>query len=491
METSAKQPIRLRKPLRFVHASDLHLGQTVEYIGEGPAFWEQRLLNVSRRAAEQLFQKVLEEEAEFLILSGNVLNANLASPGDLLFLWEQFERLKTAGIDVYWVGGELDSPEDLPSAFPLPNNVHLFPSNTIQEHYFNRQEDNESVPAAKIVGMSRNQSNRRIRSSEFPLDPGGLFTIAVANGDVEPETLSNRQIDFWAMGGLQQRVTFHGNPRKKGLDGKPIPLDIPEMNSSKRKQDLPPLPYTVHYPGSTVARSPKNIGLYGATLVEVPLGEEPVLSFFPTSPIRWVNDQITLEADDDGGKLADEIRLRMKSYRDAQKSEDLMISWFVDVPPGHLANQLRRGSLAHDIIAELRSLYGKEEPLAWAVSISLLLPERLPKPFYEQQTILGDFVRSVQHFQDNPSDLIDLEGYIPKPWTMEEERAKLLLADKTEEETGKEGTAARKFKYIQTEAQIEMQKNVLREAAMVGVELLSTDPVKSYALDPYAAKSKE
>ena len=209
------------RPLRFIHASDLHLERTLEGVAECPAQWEQRTLDVSKRAAERLFQKCVEEEIDFLILSGNVLNANLAPPGIFLFLLEQLERLKKAGIAVYWAGGELDSPEDMPSAFPLPDNVYRFPSNSIQEFYFQRTEGQDILPIAKLVGMSRNQRNKRIRSSEFPPEPGGLFTIAVANGEVEPETLSQRYMDYWAMGGSNRRHTFHGNPRKKGPDGKP------------------------------------------------------------------------------------------------------------------------------------------------------------------------------------------------------------------------------------------------------------------------------
>lgn len=478
--------------MRFIHASDLCLDGTVEHTIEGPAFWEQRLLDVSRRAAERLFQKVLDEQVEFLVLSGNVFNARLASPGTVLFLWEHWERLKHAGITVYWAGGEFDSPEDLPAAFPLPDNVHLFPNNTIQEYFFNRREDNEAVPVAKIVGMSRNQQNRRVRSSEFPLDPGGLFTVAVVNGDIAPETLTQQRIGFWAMGGAAQRRTFHGNPRKKGWDGKPIPLDLPDDWGSKRnRQDLPPSPYTVHYPGSTVARSPSQTGQYGATLVEVPFGEEPILTFFPTSPLRWLNDQITMNADDDGGQLAEIVRERIKNYRAAQKEEDLMISWFVDVPPGTaLAHQLRRGTLAHDIVNELRSLYGKEEPLTWAVSLSLLLPDYLPKSFYEQQTILGDFVRGVKHFQDEPQEFLDLERYIPKHWESEDEAAGLRLAERLDNGGESLDADTPSPKYTQTDAQKETQRRVLREAAMVGVELLGTDLTKTFALDPFVTDDK-
>ena len=468
------------QPLRFVHASDLHLDRTLEGIAECPTQWEQRMLDISKRAAERLFQKCVEEEIDFLILSGNVLNANLAPPGLFLFLVEQFERLKKAGITVYWAGGEFDSPEDLPSAFPMPENVYRFPSNSAQEFYFQRTKNQDTLPIAKLVGMSRNQRNKRIRTSEYPVETGELFTIAVANGEVEPETLALRQIDYWAMGGNSKRQTFQGNPRKKGPDGKPIPLE-PEyrLKNVKNKKDLPPQPYVVHYPGATLARTPNDIGLYGATLVEIPLGEsgcaidEPVLSHFSTSPIRWVNDRVVLEATDDGGKLADELRQRIKNYREAQKADDLFINWLIDIPPCPLAHHLRRSGLTQDLLSELRALYGQDTPMTWSVSISVLVPEQLPKTLYEQQTILGDFLRSVKHFQDNPQELLHLGGYIPRNWEHEETIKHLLLAEKVTDEITDAEDKEPKEHWVQSQAQAETQHRVLREAAMTGLELFA------------------
>jgi hypothetical protein len=449
------------------------------------------MLDISKRAAERLFQECIEEEIDFLILSGNVLNANVAPPNIFLFLIEQFERLKKAGIPVYWAGGEFDSPEDMPGAFPLPENVRRFPSDSIQEFYYQRSEGPDTLPIVKLVGMSRNQRNKRIRSSEFPVEPGGLFTIAVTNGEVEPETLSQRYIDYWAMGGSNRRHTFHGNPRKKGPDGKPLMGEAEyrlnnapnNKDKSKEKKDLPPQPFIVHYPGPTLARTPLDIGLYGATLVEIALDEsrsvleEPVLTHFSTSPIRWVNDRITLEAIDDSEKLTNELLERAKNYREAQKGDDLLINWLVDVPPGHLAHDLRRSKFPEELLSKLRTLYGQDEPMTWSVSISVLVPDQLPKTQYEQQTILGDFLRSVKHFQDNPQELIHLGGYIPKNWEHEEAAKNLLLAEKVKDEITDTEDTEPKERWVQLPQQTETQQRVLREAAMVGLELFSrTEP---------------
>ncbi|MDR1052852.1 MAG: hypothetical protein LBL39_01645 [Planctomycetaceae bacterium] len=479
-------PLRQRLPLRFIHASGLYLDRVIERVSELPVFLESRFFDVSRRAALRLFDKVLEESVDFLIISGDVFDASSSPPGLFVFLIEQFERLKKAGISVYWAGAEFDSPEDMPISFALPDNVHHFPCNSIQEYYFKREKDHSNNSSAKIIGISRNQKQRRIRSSEFPIDPGRLFTIAVANGDVDPLSLSHRRIDYWALGGLDHRQTYQGNPRKKGVDGKPIPLDPPALpdGTKRESKDLPPPPFTVHYPGTTVARTPDLIGQYGATLVEVYAGEEPQITFLPTSPIRWVNDQITLENGEDLEHLKEELQLRIKSYRNSQKDEDLMISWFIDVPLSEqLSAVLQKESVVNDILSELRKGYEKDEPITWSVNFTLLLPDTLPKQIYDQQSILGDFARAVKHCQNEPNQIIDLNKYLPnklkemqKNESGLEEYNGILLANKILDPNTNEYTLT------QTNEQIELKKEILKKTAIVGTELLNNEKPTQFTI---------
>ena len=44
--------LQRQTPLRFIHASNLHLDRTLELIAEGPVHWEQRMIDVTRRGAE-------------------------------------------------------------------------------------------------------------------------------------------------------------------------------------------------------------------------------------------------------------------------------------------------------------------------------------------------------------------------------------------------------------------------------------------------------
>ncbi|MDR2172183.1 MAG: hypothetical protein LBP59_18715 [Planctomycetaceae bacterium] len=473
--------------MRFIHTSGFFLDRVIEGLLELPVVLESRFFDISCRAALRVFDKALEESVDFLIISGDVFNALLSPPRLFIFLIEQFERLNKAGITVYWAGSEFDSPDDMPVSFPLPANVRHFPCNSIQEYYFKRSGVNSGGVLAKISGVSRNQRLRKIRNNDFPIESGRQFSIAIANGEVEPESLSQRRINYWAMGGLDRRLTYQGNQRKKGIDGKPTqiePLNFDD-NIKRDKKDTPP--YIVHYPGTTVARTPEMTGQFGATLVEVFPDAEPQLSFFETSPIQWINDQIILEANDGIERIKEEIQNRIKNYRNSQKNDDLMINWHIDATQSEqsqLSTILRKETAVNDILNELRKQYGQEEPLTWSVNITFQPPDMLPNQIYEQQTILGDFAREIKQHQNEPEQIINLTKYLPQKLKENinneqniEQYNGLLLTDKINDPTTGE------LKFIQTKEQIKLKQEALKKAANIAAELLNNENTTQFTIN--------
>ena len=120
-------------PFRFVHASDFHLEQPLAGVAEVPEHLRDRFIDAPYQAATRVFDAVLAEEAEFLILSGDLLHAQNTGPRGPLFLAQQFSRLAARKIPVYWSGGIVDPPEDWPAWLDLPANVHIFPRGRVAE----------------------------------------------------------------------------------------------------------------------------------------------------------------------------------------------------------------------------------------------------------------------------------------------------------------------------------------------------------------------
>src|SRR5262245_15288823 len=112
------------EPVRFLHASDLHLEQPPYGLADIPEHLRSRLIEAPYSAATRLFDAAVAEKVDFVILAGDVLDLHAAGARGLLFLADQFTRLAERNIDIYWAPGEVDLPERWPAAtVPLPANV--------------------------------------------------------------------------------------------------------------------------------------------------------------------------------------------------------------------------------------------------------------------------------------------------------------------------------------------------------------------------------
>ena len=110
--------------------------------------------------------------------------------------------------------------------------------------------------------------------------------------------------------------------------------------------------------------------------------------------------------------------------------------------------ELRRGKLRGELLEWLRIEHGLSSPIVWTVGIELETQNVLPASLYEQETILGDFLRGLREFETDPQQPLNLES---------------LLTD---------GQAAGLFSQAVAIADGATRKRVLHEAAMLGMELL-------------------
>jgi DNA repair exonuclease SbcCD nuclease subunit len=410
-----------QRPFRFIHASDFHLETPVQGMAEVHDQLRAPLLDAPYTAAARVFDAALAEEVDFLVLSGDIVNPHTAGLRGPLFLVEQFSRLAQRSIPVYWVGGEVDPPEAWPPAFPLPENVRVFPKGRVSEFLHER----DGTPLARLVGLSQD-GNRPLRLDEFRPDPASLFSIAAAHGNFDVATLAARGIHYWALGGRHER----GTPAGSGSAG---------ANAA-----------VVHYPGTCQGRRPEEAGAHGCTLVDVDAQGQVRLSFLATDSVRWLSERLVLEEKTSREGLESLLRERLRALVETTPKMDLLISWTL-AGSGPLLGQLRRGALGNELLGWLRSEYGMVQPLAWSASLEVEPALTLPPAWYEQDTIRGDFLRAVRQLEMNPNEPLELET---------------MLADA--HQAGNLAAAATVL------GKAERQR-VLRDAALLAVELLSGD----------------
>jgi DNA repair exonuclease SbcCD nuclease subunit len=364
------------RPFRFVHASDFHLERPPYGVAEVPDHLRSAWLDAAYTAAGRVFDAVLAEEAEFLILSGDILRSQDAGLRGPVFLAEQFARLAQRGIAVYWAGGEVDPPDAWPTAPALPENVHVFRRGPASEILHMRQ----GSPLARLVGQSRD-GQRPIRVGEFDPDPAGLFSIAVAHGPADAAALAARGMHYWALGGRHERTMLSAAPA------------------------------IAHDPGSPQGRCPEESGVHGCTLVQVDEQGQARTSPIPTDALRWVDERLVLESAATREDLEGLLRARVRSLLETTPQRDLLISWTI-AGAGLLVAQLREAALEAQLLDWLRGEYGMTAPAAWSVALEVEPTEVIPEALYEGETILGDFLRAVRQVEMNPSEPIELEPYL-------------------------------------------------------------------------------
>lgn len=394
---------------RFLHASDFRLEQPVDGLMSLPDRYGDAILDAPRLAAERVFDAALREKVDFVVLSGDLLSPRETGPWGMLFLIEQFARLETAHIPVFWAAGQTDSPDVVPSAFRFPSNVHIFPVGQIEEVFFKR----DGVSLARILGTSWGKAGVAPRGSAEPVeDADDLYTIGVYNGRLPAEALKTDSVRYWALGGSRLRETISRSPS----------LAV--------------------YAGSTLARNFSETGEFGATLVEVGESGRATATLIRTSPLRWSVETLVVREDATEEEVLVATRSRMKALRE-KETEDAsyagrqvegniwLVSWRAEAE-GAALPALRYGATTQTIVRDLRSDFAKEAPVIYAVDFEPTVPDKMPEEMYERQTILGDYLRMIRYYSENPDEAIDVETFMPesmRAWASRE-RIKAEIAQK-------------------------------------------------------------
>ncbi len=363
--------------VRFLHASDLHLEQPPYGLTEAPDHLRELLADAPLEAATRVFETAVLEDVHFVVLSGDILSPLTAGSRAISFLLEQFGLLAEQKIHVYWCGGRVDAPDDWLEDIPLPDTVHVFPKGQPKQFTHSRND----VPLATIIGMS-STDDAAVHAGDFRIEPTNRFTVAVGYGDADASSLAgHKQIDYWALGGRHQQNTLFETPQ------------------------------TGHYPGTPQGRCLDEDGPHGCTLVEVDSGRKARTKFIETDTVRWRRESVSLEENAARNDLQRELRARMQRIATEASGSTVLVDWQVQ-SDGELAGMLR-GGLGQEMTDWLRSEFGQARPAIWTVSLEVESTRGISEELYEEDTILGDFLRAVREHQQNGKLDLDFVALLP------------------------------------------------------------------------------
>jgi DNA repair protein SbcD/Mre11 len=420
-----REAYMLSRPFRFLQASDFHLEQPCYGLTEVPDHLAELLADALYRAATRVFDLAISEAVDFVLLAGNLVHPNRAGPRGLAFLREQFARLAERGIVVYWAAGETDCRHQWPPSIDWPRNVHIFPGHRVERLI----HSGDGQPVCQIAGLSLDETTANgagespaVFLDEFAAGAVEQLTIAVVPRELEPAALTAHPVRYWALGGGSNFAT-------------PLALSNPQR--------------AAHVAGSPQGRCPAQIGPHGCTLVKVDEALQFQLVPLASDVVRWHQERIVVAAVTSRDELGHLFHERLKSLMAAAPDRTLLIHWTIS-GEGPLLSEARQTALATELTSSLRVEYGFRTPAAWSLSIEVE-PPALPEAWFEQETLLGEFLRTVRSQEISGAEPLDLRPY---------------LSEKQRAEAGA-GWA--------TIAEPAVRSSILRQAALLGSELLRPD----------------
>jgi DNA repair protein SbcD/Mre11 len=376
----------LGRPFRFLQASDFHLDQPPHGLAEVPDHLLELLADAPYRAATRVFDLALSEEVDFVLLDGGLVDPHRAGPRGLKFLGEQFARLAEREIAVYWATSKSDAREQWPSNLRWPPNLHLFPGGRVERLVHARRGE----PVCQIAGYSMDAASMidhealpsALRDELAAGSRSDLVAIVVAPHKLDPSMLAEMPVRYWAFGGDSTGSTL---------------LDLADPQRTARLS------------GSPQGRSPDATGPHGCTIVRVDESGRFRVDPMPTDVVRWLNERLEVTSTMTRSELDHLLHERFKDVIAATPDRALLIRWTL-VGEGPLLATARRMGLAAELASSLRVDYGFRSPAAWTISVDIE-PPALPAHWYEQETLLGDFVRAIRGHERSDAPL-DIRAYL-------------------------------------------------------------------------------
>jgi len=275
--------------MKFIHAADLHLDSPLAGIARRGSVPEPVLNNCTRRALAAMVDLALAEDVAFVVIAGDVFDADWRDYSTGLYFAEQMRRLARP---CFLVRGNHDALSEITRSLQPPPNVAEFSSRTAETIV----RDDLGV-ALHGRSFPRRAVTEDI-SASYPPPVTGMLNIGVLHTSCEDpgehETyapcrlpaLAVKGYDYWALGHIHAR------------------------------RELATAPWIV-FPGNLQGRHARETGAKGCTLVEVEEWRIARVEHRPVDVLRWA----VAEADVAGARSLAEVAERVRPVLAAAAAE--------------------------------------------------------------------------------------------------------------------------------------------------------------------------
>lgn len=220
---------------RFVHTADLHLDAPLRSLALRDDDLFELVGTATRLALARIVDLCIGEQADALLIAGDLYDGDMRSMKTAAFLTAQMERLHAAGIRVFIIRGNHDAESVITRELALPPNVHVFTGHggTV------RLEDHDV--AIHGVSFAKPHAPESLLP-KYPAPVSGCFNIGLLHTSLAgaeghdtyaPCRVADLQAhgyDYWALGHVHKRQV-HGEAPYVIMPGMPQGRDIGEAGS--------------------------------------------------------------------------------------------------------------------------------------------------------------------------------------------------------------------------------------------------------------------
>jgi exonuclease SbcD len=361
--------------MRFLHSADLHIDRSFEGIQMLSDKVKEQLPAINRKVLQKLVDTALEQEVDFVLLAGDTFHQARPSLRIQHDFFQEISRLAVAEIPVYMIFGNHDYYDSNRYWFDFPENVVLFPSETV-ETIRGVSKNGETYA---ISGFSYQQpwiTTNKV--SEFPSRLPVDYHIGMYHGDngehyapFSVSEMKQKGYDYWALGHIH----------------------VPKILSEE--------PMIV-YPGTPQGRTQKEqeTGVIIATLN----GQGVEIQSVDLAEITWAHLEISLASCKNQREILQKILSEVKTNQPRLMkllltgTSQLASEWFSETEKNEMMAYLNE-QLAKEVT--LQTIYAIDVKKSTTEKIPLAVPESYVAQLldiYQEPTIFADGLKDLlQH----------------------------------------------------------------------------------------------
>ncbi|MDC0284294.1 hypothetical protein OAK85_02970 [Mariniblastus sp.] len=366
----------MTEKIKFIHSSDFHLDEPIRGLQQLPEQLMETLAEAPYLAAESVFDKAITEKVDFVLLSGGLCNLEQLSARAVAFLIKQFNRLEQKDILVYWCGAKEDAADQWPGAIKLPDNVYQFHARSVEHLDFRK----DGKWLARIIGAGCD--SKPVAGDLLGCVDDDVFNVVLAHADSEVTAFDSDAINYWALGGRSVSLTE-------------------EYDNS-----------VIVYPGPPQTREFHSGAPGGFKLVQLHQSRKTNVRTIRADRVHWCSKVAEFQDHsslDDAKNQFGELALQLAAEHSEQA---ILCRWQFVVNGPEAVNPEYGIEWRASLLDWLRAEFSGAGNGLWSVSLEEKTKGDLPNQLYEEETLLGEYLRAVGRYQSDDELRLNLQNYL-------------------------------------------------------------------------------